>query len=430
MFSAIRERLSGLVGGSQPDRIEWCVFEMQNSELRPGTWHTTVCLVPEVVDGVRLSFRTSPLLRNGSGHNVLAGLRDRIEVEQGERLVIKSIVRVHVHNELDAELDFELSHPFDQDEETQRVRDRIDRAMELDEGGTIAVPVQQRPSFEAVTRPSDNAGEKDTGDALSQDEEERRLDAMLDNHRPVFHGDSAAEVMQRADAMTLRGTRLHRNRVEKANRLSVGPIPASETSCQHKVLYRASVSEDILRWFAGQDRIVAETPLQEQSRPNLNPDTRGNAPVTRFFIYPADHALVLFIHMFEDVLHVQPGEKVAMRGDRDADKRWYQLSVDLVERAREMILVVVYAQIYYTTLRDCTLGRVMERDEREYALVLRVAAQWGLRVDPKTRRVADWGADAYRAVVAVTLRVDYVIVSGVESSAAALHKKRTMLRPV
>ena len=79
MFSAIRERLSGLVGGSQPDRIEWCVFEMQNSELRPGTWHTTVCLVPEVVDGVRLSFRTSPLLRNGSGHDVLAGLPDDLQ---------------------------------------------------------------------------------------------------------------------------------------------------------------------------------------------------------------------------------------------------------------------------------------------------------------------------------------------------------------
>ena len=94
-----------------------------------------------------------------------------------------------------------------------------------------------------------------------------------------------------------------------------------------------------------------------------------------------------------------------------------------------MILVVVYAQMYYTTLRDCKLVRLVE-EEQEFALVQKLAKQWGLKVDPASKRVSDWAHGAYRPAIVVTLHVTYFVVTGVESSAASLHKKKTILSPV
>lgn len=456
MWTGFKRALSRVVGGSQPNRIEWCVFEVQNDEVKKNTLVTTVFLEPEIVEGRRLSFRMSPLLKNAAsataGHNLLGHLRNQIDVAGGERIVIQSIVQTQVSNELDGELRFIVSTLFDHDDDTQHIRGKIDAAISLDNAAVDVqqqrqVPLRLQTMAEKTRSSNNNNNNADTsggnGQVLDtesmQDEDEsedtrRRLDLLMDNAADdvPFQGDSAEEIIRKAESITIRGKQVHRNRVEITNTMSLGPIAPATTSCTHKVLYKASATEDIIRWFAGQDRIVAENPLQVHSEINTDKETRADKPVLEYLIYPQDHALILFIKMFSDHLNRRDNELVLMQGDREEQhgKLWYRVSRDLISRAREMILYVVYAQIYYTTLRDCSLTRTIESDEQEYALVRRLAKQWKLDVDARTGRVSDWAPGAYRPIVAITLQVTYFTVTGVESSAASLHKKMTLLSPL
>lgn len=435
MWSAIR-RLFGGGGGGNHNNVEWCVFQMENSQVRPGAFETSVCLTPEIVDGTRLVFRTSPHLRNAAtGHNPLGRLRDSIDVEAGERLIIKSISRIHVHSELDADLRFEITNLFDRDAETQQIRDKIDAAVLLDAGSGVTVTARKRrhrplksSSVVRLEAPSDDDSAIQALEGGS-DEEDSDVDPG-----PFHRVSTAEEALRRADATPglSGGDRPHRNRVERTNRVQMGLVEPCKTRCVTKQLYRCSVSDDIVRWFAGQDRMIADNPMQAQFSPQANPDpsTRAERPVIDSCIYPSSHALIFFIRMFSDALAVKSSEIVVMKGDRDDQSRWYRVSVDLVKRAREMVLYVVYAQIYYTTLRECTLTRVIDNDAQEYALVMRLASQWGLTVHPKTKRVSDWEPEAYRPVVVITLRVEYFVVNNAQSSAAALYKKRTVLSAV
>ena len=94
-----------------------------------------------------------------------------------------------------------------------------------------------------------------------------------------------------------------------------------------------------------------------------------------------------------------------------------------------MILYVVYAQMYYTTLRDCTFERLVDEstDISEHALVLKIASQWKLNVDKTTKAVEDWPRGAYRPQVVITLHVEYFVVKKNSASAASIYKNRTML---
>jgi hypothetical protein len=445
MLASLRNALSRVVGGSVPERVEMCLFEIHNDAVKLMSLDTTVCLVPQIVqEGNRLTFQMSPVLKNASSssHNLLGHLRNSIELDRGEKIIIMSITRIHVSNELDGVFKFDLANVFDDDVETQKMRQKIDAAVAMD-NRPVDLSVRARP-------PPLPAGNDNNNNAIASDAELAALDALLIVESTAdsapFQGDSAEEVLRKADAMTIRGQRIHRNREETTNVISLGTIQACSTVCIPKTLYRASVSEDVVKWFAGQDKNITEDPLKVHTRVNLDTDTRATKPVLSYLIYPADHALVLFIQMFEDDLQGKEERVVLssvtnplftgvsdkmrlMHGDRDNKALWYQVDKDLIDSARDMILVVVYAQMYYTTLRDCTLVRLFE-EEQEFALVQKLAKQWGLKVDPVTKRVSDWAPGAYRPVIVVTLHVKYFVVTGVESSAASLHKKKTILSPV
>jgi hypothetical protein len=428
MLSAIKNALARVVGGSQPDRIEWCMLEIENDAARLCSLDTTVCLMPQIVDGNRLTFQMSPILQNTSspdaGFNLLGHLRNTLDLDKGERIVIMSIVRKHVSNELDGTFKFDLSNVFDHDQEIERVRNKIDAVVAMD-NRSVDLSIRKPPP----KGNDNNIGTDNEALGLPVAGEEKVLDMLMESEPPAIEGDNADEIMRKADAMTVRGQRIHRNRAEITNTIGLGLIPPCTTSCDTKLLYKASVTHDIVRWFAGQDKQVFEDPNKFHSRINTNANTRVERPVTQYLIYPSDHALVLFIKMFEDDLTGDVEERMRlMTGDRADGTRWYQVDRDLVEEARDMILVVVYAQLYRTTLRDCTLVRIIEEDQ-EWVLVQKLAKQWGLKVDPATKRVSDWAVGSYRPVVVVTLHISYYLVTGVDTSAASLHKKKTILSP-
>jgi hypothetical protein len=87
-------------------------------------------------------------------------------------------------------------------------------------------------------------------------------------------------------------------------------------------------------------------------RVNEDDTTRAARPVLPYMIYPADHALIMFINVFRDDLQGVDDKMRLMQGNRGDSTRWYQVDKDLVDSARDIILVVVFAQMYYTTLRQ------------------------------------------------------------------------------
>jgi hypothetical protein len=89
MFAALRNILSRVVGGSQPDSVEMCMFEIQNDAAKLCALDTTVVLMPQIsIEGTRLTFQMSPILKNSSpspdaGFNLLGHLRNTLNLDAG-----------------------------------------------------------------------------------------------------------------------------------------------------------------------------------------------------------------------------------------------------------------------------------------------------------------------------------------------------------
>lgn len=75
------------------------------------------------------------------------------------------------------------------------------------------------------------------------------------------------------------------------------------------------------------------------------------------------------------------------------------------------------------------IKRRVESEVCEESIALKLAADWGLPIDAKSRRISDWSAEAYRPVVILTLKVMYTLVDGVRATAASLFSTRTRLVP-
>ncbi len=441
--------ISRILGGSQPnDSVDCYLADVRNDAAKPMVMTTSVCLTPQIEEGTRLTFTLSPLLRNngeGASWNLLGHVRNSLNLENGERVVIMEIERLHTHNEINGDLHFLMEHPFDNDADTQVIRNRIDSLLVTDDKETTIVQ-KKKTTPKIIYPPSAKGKEEEEGaPPLASDcEGDASVKALFDvsTPSPVVIDEETAN---KADAMTIRGSRIYRNKAEINNVIDLGPIRGNVTvwstdreSGEGDTIYRASVSSNIVKWFAGQDRFVVENPCQILTRANTDDkdmEARAKRPIINYLVYPEEHSLILFINMFEEDLEVQPHEKRLLKTDRDTGLkavaakggRLYQVDKSLVDRAREMILYVVYAQMYYTTLRDCRLVRQIESEEQEFALLHRLASDWGLAVHPQTKHVSDWGNGQYRPQVVVTLRVTYFLIHSVSNSAAALHKERVLL---
>jgi hypothetical protein len=273
-------------------------------------------------------------------------------------------------------------------------------------------------------------------EAATDTEEFTQLTLSGEGPLEARHGFGRAlpeQVLEEMDNVALRGRNFRSNTAERENVIELGLLKANTTSMHCEPLYRASLTDNSIRWFAGQDHVVADPTVQwVQSRSNVegDPASRLANPLIESTILDADHALVTFLDKFGSDL---PGKEQGMRPlhtDRaDTRVRYYSVDRPLLDQARLKILYTVYAQMYYTQLRDCHLKRLVESEQGETALVLRIAEQWGLAVNPATKAVSDWGPDAYRPSVVITLRIRYTVVNGVASSAASLYKTRTRLVP-
>lgn len=444
--------ISRILGGSQPnDDVDFYLADVRNDAAKAMSMTVSVCLTPQIDEGTRLSFTLSPLLRNsggeGSSWNLLGHVRNSLNLENGDRVVIMHIERMHTHNELNGDLHFFMEHPFDNDADTQVIRNRIDSLLATDDKETTIVPSSAATKDTKMVYAAPRGGRQgEKGKEEQSDfEEDPGVKALFDVSAPSPSVVMDETTANQADAMTIRGSRIYRNKAEINNVIDLGLVKANVTvwsvdpeTGDGDTVYRASVSNNIVKWFAGQDRFVVENPCQVLTRANTEDkdlETRAKRPVINYLVYPEEHSLILFINMFEEDLEVQPHEKRLLKTDRDTGLgsgtgkggRLYQVDKSLVDRAREMILYVVYAQMYYTTLRDCRLVRQIESEEQEFALLHRLASDWGLAVHPQTKHVSDWAPGQYRPQVVVTLRVTYFLIHSVSNSAAALHKERVLL---
>lgn len=167
------------------------------------------------------------------------------------------------------------------------------------------------------------------------------------------------------------------------------------------------------------------------------PAERAAVPTVPYVIMDNDSALVTFIKRYcSDMPQIHERMRPLHTDRSGRGIRYYEVDKPLIEQAKEKILYTVYAQMYYTRLQDCIIARrktvqgpASASKQSEEALALKLAGDWGLPVDKKTKLISDWSADAYRPVVVVTLRVLYTMVNGVSATAASLFKTKTCLIP-
>jgi hypothetical protein len=154
-----------------------------------------------------------------------------------EKIIIMDITRTHVTNELDGTFNFDLSNVFDDDAETQAMRRKIDAAVAMD-NREVNLSVRRAPA------PPPPREEHSNLDPVQTDTEADAIDMLMEStaDSAPFQGDSAEEVARKVDTMTVRGQRIHRNRQEVTNTISLGVIPPSTTVCVDKVLYKVSLS--------------------------------------------------------------------------------------------------------------------------------------------------------------------------------------------
>lgn len=473
LLGKIASILTSVVGGSPAQRVEWAVYDVKNGSIKEMSMDVTVCLQPQIVDGRKLVFRTHPGLRNPSGpesgSNIFGDLRNSISHERGERILIMSIVRTSCRNELDGTVNFEVSNLFDKDDDMDRIRRDFDRdiakgiaeseqMLQQRSGGmgsntttkkiiNVSKP-KPKPKPAKDTDRLDAPSDADVHvDALMTDDESERVSVRASSSSSssvTVSNNNNDDDRAMITNLVVKGKMLHRNRVELQNGFDFKVEGKIQETARAHVLYKASISREIVKWFAGHEEAIRTTPGTIVHSENTDPETRGSAPIRGFCIYPEGHSLLRFIDMFAEDLEVRPDDRQAMGGDRNVNERFYKISVDLIERARKRIKEIVFAQFYYTTLTNCCLSRKIVRppssssseEEQEHLFVLNIAMQWGLKIDPKTRLVSDWVQGTYRPVVIVGFHIEYFVVFDGDDAQSEgpqgtnLQKVSTRLAPV
>lgn len=416
-------------GSTAAKQYEICLVDIENRAIRNGHMITEICLVPVITTENRISFMASPKLKTKSTnqYNILGAIYDQINIDNGDKVIITSIDRVATHSELPDSLLFEMSGLFDVDDDINVIRREIDAAISMD-NQEVGFTVQTKSGNNSSNNNNSNNNEPQL---VVADVEMDSIDALIDNSATEFpfKGKTAIEVLENADLVNMRGESVKRNVSEVSNTVSVKPIPPNTTTMERQNLYTASVSLDTIKWFAGQEGLVWSNPsiFEKTANTDSNVANRVSRPEIEWVVYTADHPMITIIKRFRDKLRVTSNEIFERKGDRSETSKWYQVDNNLVERARRYIIYVIYAQIYYTTLRNCKLVYKPQSKEHEQALLMKLANEYNLETEKRTGRVSDWPPGSYRPVVTFTLKVDYVVVANVKDSAGTLQKKTTMM---
>lgn len=447
-------RVAGIGGPS-----EHALFDVRNDAAVAHEQIKTVHLLPSVDEEEQRIVFSLPPKYDG---NLFAFLLSSFDRSDGERIIITEVARLHYTNELGYPLHFVVERIFDPEEKIDAIRNTVDRAVgppppSSNQAAARLVTERSRAKRVTAIRKPDVpvaatsatatavAVAAEQGSETDREEEEAvsrlmRLNVASGSEGLGGGGGGKRQEVELQDLLgvddvTVRGQSACRNQTERKNELSLDVLEADRTVWTDKprILYRASVSNEIITWFAGQDGAVMLTPSQitavQNTRANLTAEERAANPVVRLAIFPSDHTLVMFIRMFQTDLEVTDGEMTQFYGDRgESGPTFWSIDLALIERARKMILYVVYAQMYYTTMQSAQLTRRITSHEEDAALLASIAARWELPYDPLTRRYRDWPQGCYRPVVSITLRVKFYVVSRVESTAALLQRQSTQLK--
>lgn len=391
MFASMAQsvmRLIGRIAGvSSPP--EHTLYYVRNESATFKEEIRTVHLVPVVnEEEQRIEFVLPPDYKG----NLLGFLMSSFHADDGERIIITEVARLHYTNELDNKLRFVVECIFDPEEKIDAIRSVVDKAVSppssettlTGTGGAVRrIPVSSSSSSSTQHRP------KEKEEVASDTEDPFVARLMTANNASTKR---EKEPFFSKDDVTVRGQHACRNQTERKNELSLDVLEANRTAWSEdaRVLYRSSVSNQIITWFAGHDGEIMSVPTQittsDNNRPGLSPEERANEPVISLAIYPSGHSLVMFILMFRDDLNVGSGEMSQYKGNDSNSTTFWAIDIRLIDRARQMILYVIYAQMYYTTMHSARLVRRVASEVEDNTILRATAIRWNLPFDQETKR--------------------------------------------
>ena len=233
----------GWLTGRSEFQTEVYGIDVDNKAIEDREAVITICLQAQIEDGKRLGWRVFP--NQGGGNSPLARIRDEI-TEPDQRIIIRSITRIHTHSDLSVDLAFELQHPFEHDAATDLVRKRRDDAIATDKkrGATsvqtrAAVPVANSNHARVrLEQPTDT--ESETISALLSEAD----DGTMEKELPSAVVGSVHEKLDRVNRITLRGGQYQSNEAERENVINLGTVRGLCTTNKPEQVYRASLSDD------------------------------------------------------------------------------------------------------------------------------------------------------------------------------------------
>ena len=249
-------RLLGMGTDPPPEFIAVDV-ENHNAENREMT--ITFCMQAQIDKGKTLGFRMSSALCNISPQehrNPLFRMRDSLNPDQDQRIVIRDVERLHYYNELGGELVFALEHVFDGDPATDAIRKRLDTALAGDTNGLRVASRTPAPAS-VVNNNNTTSGQSSYLDPATDSETHLMVEGDSGNAMG-FGNVSSDRVLDELDSITARGRHCRSNRAERDNAIELGAIKPNTTWVGTEILYRASLTDTSIRWFAGQDYVVAD----------------------------------------------------------------------------------------------------------------------------------------------------------------------------
>jgi len=446
--------LRSLFGSAEP-AFHVDLVNVKNRSIKEYEEFVTFCMQAQIeqdANGSRLGFRMSPSLANVSNaaaRNPLAALRDRVckNADADAYIVLLQAERVYYHSEIPADVCFVLKHWYEEDPSAEAFVKMRDEAYSFARK-PVVIPISAASKPPPPLKRNDN-NEVHLGAATDNEAFEDLLQppapAPTNRARTQQEAQQALQEMDRVNAAALPAGGC--NAADRDNVIELGWLRANHTAVlasEAYPVYRASLEEEFIKLYAGQDQVVVE--LNTLKAANAEANLEGNAaqraiqPLLESSILPATHPLVIFIgRCCRDLPERQNGFKLmtTIAGTDRSEECYYRVSRALLEEARRLIVIGIFTRMRYTRLRDCHIVRQYESAAGESALLHLVANKFGLKVtnagggNGATVHVADWGPGAYRPTVSMTLRIRYIVVDGVSATAAALYNsKKVRLVPV
>ena len=263
----------------------------------------------------------SPTMRKGNHFNPLGNLVDHLDFSKKQCIVISEIKVEYVKNQTDIPMTFCIENIFDFNEnDMKKKRNTFASSVRAANENSN----QQHATAAAVRKEKKEGDNDDNNDDDDHDKERTQIRVLYGKNNGVY---------------------LNENKVEKENKITIFVPKNFDGKVRENLdlLYSSTLNSEYIEKFAGQH----ESLLSVKIPPTYN----NNNKKQKLVIFQEKDPLFIFINKCREILEGN-GEIIERTAEDNQNAKFYSCDPRLVISAQEMLKIIVYSKMYYTTLKD------------------------------------------------------------------------------